>query len=510
MPEFSSFPEQASAIAGQVDQLLLVLFGFGAAFFLIVLVSLLLNIRKRQEDSPGQSANPDYQSRLQIVWAIFGVVLLMALFVWSEQIYLSALDAPDNAKDVAVVGKRWMWKFQSYPDGQSEIDELHVVVNEPVKLTMTSQDVIHSLSIPAFRVQKNVIPGRYTTLWFWPTEVGEYDILSSEYDGTGYTKMVGRVIVTAKDGAEVGGVELDGEELWAQQGCAACHIAGGAGGTIGPSMDSLFGKEESLESGDTALVDDDFLRESILDPMAKVAAGFPPAMPPYAGTLGDAEVDAIIDYIKTLSDVTLPEAEEPPAEEETPAAEAGESSEAVVSDTPEPTTEEDEATEGGETAPSVSEEDLKAAQTLSFTKGCVGCHGTKMEGLIGPIFVGLDPDYMLAAAREGRSDGGMPAYTADQVSDEDMDTMAQTFGALALADTGVTLSQPVLDALAAAQEALDAGDKAGVETNLQAALDAASDAPDGVKKTLAVMIANLALDDWADYVGNRLALLLGT
>ena len=171
---------------------------------------------------------------------------------------------------------------------------------------------------------------------------------------------------------------------------------------------------------------------------------------------------------------------------------------------------EDTTTEAGETAPTVSEEDLKAAQTLYFTKGCVGCHGPQMDGLIGPIFVGLDPDYMIAAARAGRAAGGMPAYTADQVSDDDLDLMAQVFGALTLADTGVTLSQPVLDALTAAQEALDAGDKAGVETNLQAALDAASDAPDGVKKTLSVMIANLALDDWADYVGNRLDLLLGS
>ena len=499
MPEFPSFPEQASTIAGLVDQLLLVLMGFGVAFFLIVLIIFLLRSRKQHDDSSEQSSDTAHQSRVQIVWAVIGVVLLMALFVLSEQTYLAVKDAPDNAKDVVVVGKRWMWKFQHYPDGQSEIDELHVAVGEPVKLTMTSQDVIHSLSIPAFRVQKNVIPGRYTAMWFKPTETGEYAILSSEYDGTGYTKMVGRVIVAAEGEGGLEAVELSGEELWAKQGCGACHVAGGAGGSIGPSMDNLFGKEESLESGETVLVDEDYLRESILDSGAKIVAGFPPAMPPYEGVLGDADVDAIVDYIKSLSSATVPEAEQPPAEaEETPTSEAGETPEAVVEDTPEPAAE-----------PEVSG-DLKAAQTLYFTKGCVGCHGPQMDGLIGPIFVGLDPDYLKATARAGRAAGGMPAYTADQVSDEDLDIMATAFGALTLADTGVTLSQPVLDALAAAQEALDAGDKAGVESNLQAALDAAADAPDGVKKTLSVMIANLALDDWADYVGNRLALLLGS
>jgi len=471
MPEFPSFPEQASAFAGQVDQLLLVLMGFGTAFFLIVLISLLLNARKRQEDSSEQSTDPDYQSRLQIVWMIFGVVLLVALFTWSGEIYLSAEDAPDSAKDVTVVGKRWMWKFQHYPDGQSEIDELHVAVGEPVKLTMTSQDVIHSLSIPAFRVQKNVIPGRYTTMWFKATEAGEYEILSAEYSGTDYTNMVGRVIAEEPDDHEVwlgGGLaDLSGEELWGVYGCAACHIAGGAGGEVGPSMDDLFGSEQTLEGGETVVADEDFLYESILNSGTTIIEGYPPAMPSYEGQISDEELAKMTDYIKSLSE------------------------------------------SGAETETEVSEE-VKEAQGLYFTKGCVACHGPQMEGLIGPIFVGLDPDYMVDAARAGRVAGGMPAYSADQVGDAEMDLMAQAFGSLPLSFTGVTLSQPVLDALAAAQDALDAGDKAGVKDSLEEALAAASDAPDGVKKTLSVMIANLSLDDWADYIGNRLALLLGS
>jgi len=475
MPEFPSFPEQASTIAGQVDQLLLVLMGCGAAFFLIVLLLLLLNARKRKSDASEQSSeadDPDHPVRIQIVWAVIGTLLLTSLFMWSEQIYLSlAKAAPGDAKDVTVVGKRWMWKFQHYPDGQSEIDELHVAVGEPVRLTMTSQDVIHSLSIPAFRVQKNVIPGRYTTMWFEADEAGEYEILSAEYSGTDYTNMVGRVIVEAPDDHEVwmgGGLaDLSGEELWSVYGCGACHIAGGVGGEIGPSMDELFGSEQTLEGGETVVVDEDFLYESILDPGATIIEGYPPAMPPYEGQINDDDVAKLIDYIKSLS-------------------EAGAPAEIEVS------------------------EEVKEAQGLYFTKGCVACHGPQMEGLIGPIFVGLDPDYMVNAAREGRVSGGMPAYSADQVSDAEMDLMAQALGSLPLSFTGVTLPDSVLDALTSAQESLDAGDKAGVKDSLEEALDAASGEPDGVKKTLSVMITSLSLDDWSDYIANRLTLLLGS
>jgi cytochrome c oxidase subunit 2 len=468
MPEFPSFPEQASALAGQVDLLLYVLMGFGAAFTLLIFVIVLLNMRERQEDDSEPSKEVGKQSRAQIVWAVVGVLLLMALFVWSEQLYLSSKDAPDSAKDVTVVGKRWLWKFQHYPDGQSEIDELHVAVGEPVRLTMTSQDVIHSLSIPAFRVQKNVIPGRFTTLWFEATEAGEYEILSAEYSGTDYTNMIGKVIAELPDDHEVwlgGGLaDLSGEELWGVYGCAACHIAGGVGGEIGPSMDELYGSEQTLESGETVIADEDFLYESILNAGATIIAGYPAAMPSYEGQISDEEVAKLIDYIKSLSAA------------------------------------------GAAAEPEISEE-VKQAQEIYLDNGCDACHGAQLEGLIGPALVGLDPDFLKETVRSGRSGSSMLAYNETQISDEELELMAQAFATLPLSYTGITLSEPVLDALAAALEAADANDKAGVRDALEEALDAADDAPEGVKKTLAVMITNLSLDNWADYIANRLSLL---
>ncbi len=306
-------------------------------------------------------------------------------------------------------------------------------------------------------------------MWFEATEAGEYEILSAEYSGTDYTNMVGRVIVEAPDDHDIwlgGGVaDLSGEVLWSVYGCGACHIAGGVGGEVGPSMDELFGSEQILEGGETVVVDEDFLNESILNSGATIIEGYPPAMPSYEGQISDEDVAKLIDYIKSLS-------------------EAGAPAEIEVS------------------------EEVKEAQGLYFTKGCVACHGPQMEGLIGPIFVGLNPEYMVNAVRAGRASGGMPAYSADQVSDAEMDLMAQAFASLPLSFTGVTLPDSVLDALVAAQEALDAGDKAGVKDSLEDALAAASGEPDGVQKTLSVMIANLSLDDWSDYVANRLTLLL--
>jgi mono/diheme cytochrome c family protein len=332
---------------------------------------------------------------------------------------------------------------------------------------MTSQDVIHSLSIPAFRVQKNVIPGQYTAVWFEAREPGEYEILSAEYSGTDYTNMVGKVIAetSADHTTWLGGGDLSGEALWAQYGCGACHIADGVGGEIGPSMDELFGSEQTLESGEIVIADEEFLYESILNSGATIIAGYPPAMPSYEGQISDEEVEKLIDYIKSLS-------------------EAGAEAETEVS------------------------EEVQQAQEVYLSNGCNACHGAQLEGLIGPILVGLESTYLIETVRVGRATGGMPAYSVEQISVDEIDLMAQAFLSLPLSYTGVQLSQPVLDALTAAQEALNAGDKAGVEANLEDALDAAAGAPDGVKKTLDVMISNLSLDNWADYIGNRLELLL--
>jgi mono/diheme cytochrome c family protein len=280
---------------------------------------------------------------------------------------------------------------------------------------------------------------------------------------------------------------LSGEELWAHYGCTACHVAAGAGGVVGQSMDGVFGAEQALESGETVLADEDFLRESILDAGAAIIKGYAPAMPLYADKIGDEELAKLIDYIKSLSTTAGPAAEQPPAGAETQAPEAGEPAEEVVAET-------------------MSTE----AQTILFIQNCVGCHGKQLEGIDGPILVGLDPEYIKANVRSGNLEFGMIPYGPELVSDENLAMLAGEIAGLSLRFTGVKLSQAVLDALTQAQEALDAGDKAGVEAGLQAALAAASDAPEGVVTTLNVMIAHLEQDDWADYTGNRLAILLGS
>jgi cytochrome c oxidase subunit 2 len=227
------------------------------------------------------------------------------MFGWATKLYFSIVDPPANAAPIYVVGKQWMWKIQ-HPEGNREIDELHVPLGRPVKLLLTSEDVIHDFFVPAFRVKKDVLPGTYTTLWFEPTKVGRYHFFCSQYCGTNHASMRGWVYVM--DPADyqnwlAGGTSGQtmaqaGAKLFDRYNCVTCHKKGGRG----PLLQGVYGSKVHLTGGGTVTADDAYLRESILTPQAKLVQGYGPIMPTFQGQLTEMNVLQLIAYIKTLSE----------------------------------------------------------------------------------------------------------------------------------------------------------------------------------------------------------------
>jgi cytochrome c oxidase subunit 2 len=239
----------------------------------------------------------------------------MVIFVWGARLYVAMSHPPDDALEVAVVGQQWMWKFQ-YPEGQRAINELHVPVGHPVRLTMTSQDVIHSFYVPAFRIKMDVVPGRYTTTWFEATRPGEYHLFCAEYCGTVHAGMGGRVVVLPPAQYQQwlsGGRDADpmarvGQRLFQELGCEACHRAGSD--SRGPSLRGVFGTPVQLQNGEVVRADETYIRESILNPRAKVVAGYPPIMPAFQGQISEEGLLQLIAYIKSLASTTRKHAHE--------------------------------------------------------------------------------------------------------------------------------------------------------------------------------------------------------
>jgi cytochrome c oxidase subunit 2 len=234
-------------------------------------------------------------------------MLVMVMFVWGADLFLEQSIPPQAAEEIYVVGKQWMWKIQ-HSNGRREINELHVPVGRAIKLTVASQDVIHSFYVPAFRIKQDVIPGQYRTMWFEATRPGEYHLFCAEYCGTDHSGMIGRVVVMEDLDYQtwLGGYTEEtpvqaGEKLFTQFDCANCHESGRL--RRGPVLGGLFGREVPLQDGRMVLFDETYIRESILDPRAKIARGFPPIMPTFRGQLTEEQIIAIIAYIKSLSPV---------------------------------------------------------------------------------------------------------------------------------------------------------------------------------------------------------------
>lgn len=298
-------PPQASTIAQDVDQifltlLLLTIFFTGVVLALIIVAAVKFRRRSPIELGRGLTINPRFE------WGgmAFLGVLAMGMFVWAGGTYIKMFTPPADATPVFVTGRMWMWKAQ-HPNGMREQNTLHVELGKPVKLIMTSEDVIHSFYVPAFRIHTDVLPGRYTVQWFTPTQVGVYRLMCSEYCGTGHGVMGGEVVVMSSEdfqawmgGSGTAPTAAAGERLFQEQGCVACHS--GAQGAPGPALAGLFGRQVQLASGQTVMADENYIQESILNPSAKVVQGYQPIMPAYEGRLTDEQVFALVTYIESL------------------------------------------------------------------------------------------------------------------------------------------------------------------------------------------------------------------
>ncbi len=307
---FPIFPQQASDMAGQVDALYLFLVLL-TTFFSLLIAALILFFAIKYRRTPERKAQQIHGSTLlEIIWSVIPLGISMVIFAWGAVIYYHMERAPANALEIYGVGKQWMWKFQ-HPGGQREINELHVPMGRPVKVTLISQDVIHSFFVPAFRVKQDVLPNRYVFTWFTATVPGTYHLFCSQYCGTKHSGMVGSVVVmTPEDyakwltsGKAEGSLASQGEKLFQQYGCTTCHRPDS--GARGPNLDGLYGRPVRLEDNRVVLADDNYIRESILEPNAKVVSGFRSIMPTFRGVVGEDDLISITEYIKHLSEQEL-------------------------------------------------------------------------------------------------------------------------------------------------------------------------------------------------------------
>ncbi|MCF6284059.1 MAG: cytochrome c oxidase subunit II [Candidatus Hydrogenedentes bacterium] len=301
---FPLIPEQASTFAPNVDLMFYALTAFVGLFTIgITGVVIFLGIKYKAE--PGRKSVHMESMKLELLWTVIPAIIALGIFVWGAIIYFDYQNIPENTLDINVIGKQWMWKIQ-HGNGKREVNELHVPVNKAVKLTMTSQDVIHDFYIPAFRVKQDVLPAKYTEMWFEATKVGTYPVFCAEYCGTQHSTMDGIVVVMEQDDYQEwlqGGPPVTpaqaGEPIFQQMGCITCHDAGAA--SRGPILNGVFGREVALRGGETVVADEEYIRESIMTPSAKIADGYAPLMPTFPN-LDEEDILNIIAYIKSLSD----------------------------------------------------------------------------------------------------------------------------------------------------------------------------------------------------------------
>jgi cytochrome c oxidase subunit II len=309
------FPEAASSIARTVDYLYFYLTGVTIVMTALIFAVVFFFAIKYRRKSEHEVPKPIHGSLiLEISWSIIPFIVMLTFFWWGAQIFFENASPPPNAMDIYVVGKQWMWKIQ-YPEGQREINELHVPVNRPVKITLASEDVIHSFFIPAFRIKHDVVPGRYDTMWFTATKPGRYHIFCAEYCGTEHSGMVGWVTVMNENdyenwlsgGGTEGSMAQQGEQLFQQLGCSTCHLLDQQGRC--PIMRGVYGSRVQLNDGRTVLADDSYIRESILNPNAKIVSGFrPDVMPTFQGQITEEQLLQLIVYIKSLAIPGMPAA----------------------------------------------------------------------------------------------------------------------------------------------------------------------------------------------------------
>jgi len=299
------FPAEASTIAPWTDELYFFLLGMTITGLVLVCALVFgFSIRYRREKNP-VATQVEGSTLLEATWTIIPLAIFLVTFVWGALLYFRIYDPPTNAMNIYIVGKQWMWKAE-HPGGQHEINALHVPAGRPVQLTMISQDVFHSFSVPDFRIKREVIPGRYSTVWFNATTPGTYHIFCTQYCGTQHSAMIGEVTVLTPADYEkwiqesTSGMSLaqNGERLFASMGCNACH--NGTAAARGPNLGGVYGSKLTLTNGDHVLVNDAYLRDAILNPSQHVTAGFAPIMPTYQGQISEDGLIDLVEYIKGM------------------------------------------------------------------------------------------------------------------------------------------------------------------------------------------------------------------
>ena len=304
-------PGSYSTVSQNVDNLFYFTFLisiFIATLMFIVTVYFLFKYKKTK-DNPKAKIQLTHNNVLEVTWTVIPLIIVMIIFYWGFIDYLKLVVSPDDALEIRVTGKKWYWEFY-YPDsGAESTEDLYVPVGQPVKLVMSSVDVLHSFFIPNFRVKKDVQPNRYSNVWFEATKEGRFQIFCTEYCGDGHSSMLANLHVLSKseykdkmEELSMGDdlpLDLLGEKLYKKQGCFSCHSIDGSD-LVGPTWLGLYGAERQFEDGTTVIADDNYLRESIVYPAKKIVSGYPNVMNSYAGLLDDRELNALIEYIKTL------------------------------------------------------------------------------------------------------------------------------------------------------------------------------------------------------------------
>jgi cytochrome c oxidase subunit 2 len=314
MDHVEFFPAQASTIAGSIDNIYFVWLALSAVIALAIAVLLVIFSIKYRHGSRADRrvASPErYEHtmhRIEVTWTVVPLIIFLAMFLWSAHAFYESATVPNDAVPVYVVGKQWMWHIE-HQGGQREIGELHIPVGRTIELVMTSQDVIHSFSVPGFRVKQDVLPGRYTTLWFKATRTGDFRWFCTQYCGAAHSRMIGRVLVMEPSDFDrwlalsdtAGSMAAKGAARFRQFGCSGCH--GPSANVHAPRLEGLFGKPVQLQDGRTVIADERFLRDSVFMPNKEVPANYEAIMPSFRGQIDEEQMLEIIEYLKSTESI---------------------------------------------------------------------------------------------------------------------------------------------------------------------------------------------------------------
>jgi cytochrome c oxidase subunit II len=292
-------------MAGNVDALFIFLLILSGMMTLLIFVALIYFAARYRHRNGVLAEQIEGSTPLELTWTVIPFGVFMVIFLWGAVVYFQQRTPPRDSTEVYVVAKQWMWKLE-HAEGQREINSLHVPVGRDVKLILTSQDVIHSFFIPEFRIKQDVVPGRYTVTWFRATKPGRYHLFCTQYCGTQHSGMIGTIEVMEPaqyeawmSGGSTGPLSASGEKVFAELGCATCHRSDSQG--RGPNLQGVFGRPVQLEDGRMITADENYIRESILDPGAKIVKGFKPVMPTFQGLLSEEQLNALVAYVKSLA-----------------------------------------------------------------------------------------------------------------------------------------------------------------------------------------------------------------